>query len=214
MDNIIDAPFLEGYMQSAPVEKIAVLLDRLPRQNIACAPWKEFSSRVEASFTVAHGNDAVFVKFFVKEGVLRSTYIGPNDPVYKDSCVEFFIGFEQEAEYYNFEFNCAGTCLAGFGSGRERRLLPKAAIEEIKHHTLIKNGDSESLIQWELTLIIPVKAFIHHQFTAMRGIKSRVNFFKCGDDLPEPHYLCWSNINSAVPNFHLPEFFGILSFSG
>jgi len=213
MEKVIDALFFEGYCQSSPIEKITLLLDRLPKQNIACAPWKEFASGAMVSFTIAHGNDAVFLKFFVEEGVLRSTYINPNDPVYKDSCVEFFIGFNQEADYYNFEFNCAGTCLAGFGKGRERFLLPQRDIQRIRHYTRIRNNSAENLVHWELTLVIPVTTFIHHDFTTLAGLKSRTNFFKCGDDLPEPHFLSWSNIKSAVPDFHLSEFFGTLSFS-
>lgn len=40
------------------------------------------------------------------------------------------------------------------------------------------------------------------------GQNAGVNFYKCGDDLPKPHYLCWNPIKSETPDFHLPEFFG------
>jgi hypothetical protein len=47
----------------------------------------------------------------------------------------------------------------------------------------------------------------------MKGKKCRANFYKCGDDLPEPHFLAWNMINTEEPDFHRPEFFGTLEFN-
>ncbi|MBQ5807154.1 MAG: hypothetical protein IIW26_01760, partial [Tidjanibacter sp.] len=36
------------------------------------------------------------------------------------------------------------------------------------------------------------------------------NLYKCGDKLRTPHYLSWSPIEAAKPDFHRPEQFGTL----
>ena len=61
-------------------------------------------------------------------------------------------------------------------------------------------------------MAIPLSIFIHHSFSSLSGKEGRVNFYKCGDQLPVPHFVAWNNIQSAEPNFHLPEFFGEIYF--
>ncbi|MFA5695554.1 MAG: carbohydrate-binding family 9-like protein, partial [Proteiniphilum sp.] len=38
----------------------------------------------------------------------------------------------------------------------------------------------------------------------------RANFYKCGDETAEPHYISWSPIDLPAPDFHAPQFFGLL----
>ncbi|MCD0486676.1 hypothetical protein LPB86_00430 [Pedobacter sp. MC2016-14] len=209
---MLQAAFLEDINLCTPIEKISQSLDQEMRHAIACRPWPEFGYKPEVSFAIAHGKNAILLKFFVTEEAIRAVYLNPNDPVYLDSCVEFFIGFNDDADYYNFEFNCAGTCLLGYGSGRERQLLPVAEIRKIKHESRIRNPREEKLIDWELTVVIPTEVMIFHHFSSLNKSQSRVNFFKCGDGLPKPHYLSWNNIESDEPNFHQSQFFGSLYF--
>jgi hypothetical protein len=51
-----------------------------------------------------------------------------------------------------------------------------------------------------------------HNITSLSDKKYRGNFYKCGDNLPRPHFLAWNNIQSEEPNFHLSAFFGDLLF--
>ena len=84
-------------------------------------------------------------------------------------------------------------------------------IRKIRTKTILtqqeKNGFS-----WELTAAIPVYLFEHHHDTRLHHMKVHGNFYKCGDALPEPHFLTWSNIEAPAPNFHLPGLFGKLIF--
>lgn len=117
-------------------------------------------------------------------------------------------------EYYNIEFNLLGTCMAGYGAGREnRKSLSKAIIEEIKTYSQIKNKHiDQAEYHWQLTLIIPISFFFQHTLNALKGITAKANFFKCGDELPEPHFLAWNPIKYDKPEFHLPAFFGEVHF--
>jgi hypothetical protein len=218
---MLEVTYLPSFDQHSSAEALSATLNAVTRQQLLYTPWKEFSERPIVSFAMAHGEGAIFLKYFIEEKTLRSTYLNPNDPVYKDSCVEFFISFEGEELYYNFEWNCAGSCLAGFGKGKDRALLPAADILKIKHYSQIRSSSSGPLagitgtadsIQWEITLIIPADVFIHHRLRTFSNMKGRGNFFKCGDELPQPHYLAWTQIVSPAPEFHLQEYFADIVF--
>lgn len=201
--------------QNSPLPLVSVRLDALPKQRIDVAPWPMEGERPETSFTLAHGNGCLFLKYYVRESTVLAKYRNINDPVYKDSCVEFFISFGEEEPYYNLEANCLGTCLMGYGTGRHnRRLLPRETIAEIKHTANLKVAiNGQKCNTWELTLVIPASVFAAHRLEQFEGLTGKVNFYKCGDDLPVPHYLAWSNIVAPGPDFHRPEHFGQLIFS-
>jgi hypothetical protein len=208
-------PFLKGVSRSSPIAHLSFLLDSYPTNTIGMVPWPRYGYKPDVNFTIAYGSDCIFIKYYVTEKTVRAVYSQPNQPVYKDSCVEFFVAFGDEKEYYNFEFNCAGTCLVGFGENREdRKLLPEPVIRMIRHHAQLKvvNNQGEGNIAWELTLMIPLEAFYYHSLESVDGWQCRANFYKCGDDLPDPHFLTWNHIKSADPDFHLPEFFGKIKF--
>ena len=210
----LSVPYL-GLEDTTAIADISRKLDHVRQEIIDHAPWNAFPYKPQASFAMAYGDSSVYLKFFVEEKHVRAVYSEPNQPVYKDSCVEFFVSFADEPEYYNFEFNCAGTCLLSFGEQRNNRKMTTAdLIKSIAFQSSIKpTTKKDANIGWELTLVIPFDAFQYHQITSMKGIKCRANFYKCGDDLPEPHFLAWNMINTEEPDFHRPEFFGTLEFN-
>jgi|UniRef100_UPI00404A584E hypothetical protein len=197
------------------IGEISRKLDHVGQEIIDNAPWDAFPYKPQASFAIAYGGSSIFLKFFIEEKHVRAVFSEPNQPVYKDSCVEFFVSFGDEPEYYNFEFNCAGTCLLSFGDERANRKMTSAdLIKSIAFQSSIKPATNrDANIGWELTLVIPFDAFQYHEITSMKGKKCRANFYKCGDDLPEPHFLAWNTINTEEPDFHRPEFFGNLEFN-
>ena len=210
----LSVPYLD-IEDTTAIADISRKLDQVRQEIIDHAPWNAFPYKPQASFAMAYGDSSVYLKFFVEEKHVRAVYSEPNQPVYKDSCVEFFVSFGDEPEYYNFEFNCAGTCLLSFGEQRNNRKMTTAdLIKSIAFQSSIKpTTKKDANIGWELTLVIPFAAFQYHKFSSMKGKKCRANFYKCGDDLPEPHFLAWNMINTEEPDFHRPEFFGTLEFN-
>lgn len=200
----------------SPLREVSSLLNGMEKNKIETVPWPSFTYKPKVTFTIAYNYDCIFIKYFVQEHSIKVGYVNTNDPVYKDSCVEFFISFNNEASYYNFEFNCIGTCLVGFGYDRDQRsFLSVDVVDQIRHLAVIKSSSDKAtpLISWELTLIIPSDVFIHHKLSNLKGLTCRTNFFKCGDELPEPHFLAWTDIKADEPNFHLPQFFGAVHFT-
>jgi hypothetical protein len=212
----LDVPFLALVDRDPVIGEVSEKLNSLQKNAVDISPWPAYDYKPSVNFTVAHNNDCLFIKYFVREDAIRAVYRKTNDPVYKDSCVEFFIAFGNEDNYYNLEFNSLGTCRFGYGSGRENRtMIPEAVSRKIKRQAVltIAPGSGEAGVAWELTLQIPVQAFCFHQHTSLLNRQCRVNFYKCGDDLPAPHFLAWAPITSLEPNFHQPRFFGALQFN-
>ena len=208
----LQVPFVQGINSQFPLQEISSILDSEERHFINIAPWKGYSYLPKVSFAVLHCNTAILLKYFVDESYVRAHYRHINDPVYNDSCVEFFIGFDDPASYYNLEFNCLGTALMGYGKSRDRDFLEKNIIKKISSCTSLQPGFKEGALQWELTLVIPVAVFCFNNISALQGSNARVNFYKCGDELPQQHYCVWNPVNSPECNFHLPEYFGTMEF--
>lgn len=191
--------------------EISLYSNGLKQHKINKQPWHNYQYKPIANFTITHTGDAILLKYKVYESVVRSVNTAINSPVWEDSCVEFFILFDDRG-YYNFEFSCIGTTLVGFGKNREERVLLSAAIvSKIKCQSVFVENNEKG-IGWELTIIIPVEVFIHHSIFSLSGKQCKANFYKCGDLLPQPHFLAWNDIQHPEPNFHLTEYFGVLSF--
>lgn len=193
------------------VEKLHAVLDKQKRHRLEFHLWKNGNDdKPEVSFSIGHNNRSVLLKFYVEEKEIRANVVDINGPVWEDSCVEFFVSFD-ETGYYNFEFNCIGTVLAAFRQNRdERTLIPEVVLKRIETYTkLIKKN---AFFNWEMLIVIPVELFNHHSMRSLSGISCTANFYKCGDGLSHPFYLSWSDIKADKPNFHLPQFFGEVKF--
>jgi|SRR5215203_1227741 len=197
------------------LKEVSEKLDGLQRYAIDQVPWPLYPYLPDAKFSIAYTNDAILLKYFVEENSIRICCHTTNGAVHEDSCVEFFIMFDGEAEYYNLEFNCIGICSAAFGKSRdERELLSAQSISRIKRLSQIKGcvEEDKQQVSWQLTLVIPMDTFIHHGISDLKNKNCKVNFYKCGDALPNPHFLSWKQIVADSPDFHLPQFFGEMQF--
>ena len=213
--NTITIPFLEAITPHTTTEELLAAMAPLAATELKEVPWADdFPYRPSVHFRIAHTEVGILLLYEVQEKHVKAVYRNTNDPVYKDSCVEFFLSFDGE-RYYNLEFNCAGVGLIGYGPARkaERQRLPKETIEQVRTYSAIsaaasENGDTG----WRLLLHIPLAVFGAHAVSTLAGKRCTGNFYKCGDDLDEPHYVAWNPIHSPTPNFHLPECFGELVF--
>jgi len=195
------------------METLSLEMDRQTKHGITHKPWAHDTATPEVRFSIAHNEEAIFLRYEVKEKQTRATYFNINDAVYEDSCVEFFIAFHGESSYYNLEFNCLGTPRIAYGPDRHnRKFIDPELISNVKSQLKLTKGVAEQ-VNWTLLLKIPLTVFGFHPGLSLTGTAARLNFYKCGDALPDPHYLSYSNIISATPDFHLPQFFQAAKFS-
>ena len=208
-------PIIHSVCRDRPADTTAAFMDTLPKHSLDYQPWPEYTTNCSADFSIAHTGRDILLKYFVQEDVIKVTKLFINDQVCKDSCVEFFIAFTPEQKYYNIEMNCAGICRMGYGEGRSKRtMLSENKINKIQKTILIKSSSADvaTNFEWQITLRIPIEIFEFSNLISLSGKHAVANFFKCGDDLPEPHFLTWNDIQADTPDFHLPKFFGELQF--
>ena len=170
---------------------------------------------VKASFNISHDEHNIYLKYFVQESNIKAVNKNFNDPVYEDSCVEFFVSFDK-VNYYNLEFNCIGTMLGAYGRSRNsRQWLDTNLLKKIKVTPSLgtnKINIVASKTKWTLDVVIPISIFTFSDLTSLINKTAFCNFYKCGDKQVVPHFLSWNPILTGEPDFHRPEYFGELSF--
>lgn len=161
----------------------------------------------------------LYVRFDVTEKRVRVRFTGFQDPVYKDSCVEFFVDMFPDLKlgYVNFEANAAGAFLAAFGPDRDtRRPFKKEDLRGFRCSASLKGPMDGDIAggRWALAYRIPMDFFRRVYGRDVRpGRRAAGNFYKCGDETEFPHYGAWSPVGTPAPDFHRPEFFGTLTFA-
>lgn len=193
--------------------QIPALLDqyKVTFQTIGSVNWNTFPYRPMVQFRMAYTDQGLLLHYVVREEKTRAKYAKDGDPVWTDSCVEFFV-IPGEGHYYNFECNCIGTLLLNGGKERKNRTdSPQTIKDKVKRWTSLPHQTFETPREedeWQVALLIPYEAFFLENIVTLEGKTIRANFYKCGDELPTPHYVSWNPIESPKPNFHLPNFFG------
>jgi len=171
---------------------------------------------VKVSFDILHDGSSIYLKYFVREGHVRAVNFEYNSAVWEDSCVEFFVSFDGDSGYYNFEFNAIGAVLGAYGSNRNNRtFISPAILEKIERHPSLGDetfGELKERTSWNIDIRIPVEALCFSSITELSGMQGHSNFYKCGDKLVKPHFLSWKPVMTEKPDFHLSQFFGNLDF--
>ena len=145
------------------------------------------------------------LKMTAVESNPKALYTKFDEPVYKDSCLEFFVSFNNaNNKYMNFEMNSNGAFLAAVRTERANKTsikmlapLPKVKAEKNENGWSVEVFFSNDFIG---------KTF--GKFSFGRGETFKGNFYKCGDETEIPHFGMWAPIDSEKPDFHRPEFFG------
>lgn len=191
-----------------------VLMQKGSVGNIDVVNWKEFSHLPQTTFFVGYSSTSICIHYKVRGDGLRALFANDHEPVWQDSCVEFFCKRIDQEGYYNFEFNCIGTCLSAVHKTREDRT--SRPLEEmttiLRHSSLEKKTfeEKQGMAEWSLTVGIPF------ELIGLDGKnlpeKILANFYKCGDGTQNVHYVSWAPIVVEQPDFHRPDFFGEIYF--
>lgn len=178
--------------------------------------WSDYPYMPSVRLRLGYSKSWLWLLYEVKRDFFRAKALVDQQAVWEDSCVEFFCTTDvdendpgrlsAECIYRNFEFNSLGICLSAIGSKENRELVPADEMKQILRFPGIITGNMPSEgteFDWELGVAIPLDLL-----GLMPGSSFRANFYKCGDLTRKPHFLSWSVIGSATPDFHLPQFFG------
>ncbi len=179
----------------------------------------KFHPAVQAK--MMYDDENLYVIFQVKDRHVRCITKDINGPVWEDSCVEFFFSPDTSfpEKYFNLEINCGGTALMHYNviAGKDITELETNDIEKIEiAHSLPQIIDPEITepVTWTIEYRIPLALLekYSHVTYPKSGINWKANFYKIAENSSNPHYLTWSVVNNEIPDFHLPQFFGLLKF--
>ena len=100
-----------------------------------------FPYKPVCNFNIACSTQSLFMHFNVNEKNIRALNSTDQEPVWEDSCMEFFYKLPEEEHYYNFEFNLIGTCLATKRKGRDLDIqpFPEQKMKSIKRYASLGN---------------------------------------------------------------------------
>lgn len=205
-------PYLPQLAELDEERIIGLMEEKATRQSIDNINWPQFHYKPIAAYSIAHDGDRLYIHFFVRGNCLKAIYTEDQSPVWTDSCVEFFVQPPGSELYYNFEFNCIGTCYAAKRTSREDfALLNTDELSQVKRYAALGRKpfqEMEGLFVWDVLVSIPFSLIGLDAKNLPNSI--RANFYKCADGTILPHYLSWNPIETPKPDFHRPEFFGEL----
>lgn len=180
--------------------------------------------RPQTEARVVYNDHQLMIRFDVIDRYVRAVAQNYQDPVCKDSCVEFFVQPNAGGLYFNFEVSAGGCLLLycipvspeGVALMDERQEVPAELVKEINiQHSLPSCIDPErdEACEWSIEYNIPLSLFEHYEPIArpLTGQTWRANFYKCADDTSHPHWAMWSPIPDGR-SFHRPDCFGELVF--
>lgn len=209
----LQIPHLDISQCETVSEKVALTLKNGAKANIDQVNWKEdFPKFLPVSVCVAHNGEKLYLYYQVTGEEVRAENTQDFGSVWEDSCVEFFMQREGESIYRNFECNVIGALLASKRKTRDDAEKLTEFMDSISRFSTIthryENGKQVS--DWTLFLEIPKQAMGFAENETLSGEKIRANFYKCGDKTPETHFISWNPIHLPKPDFHVPQFFGLL----
>lgn len=193
------------------------IFDELPCHAIDSCNWpKEFPYTPKASFKLFHDGKTLYIKFEVTENDIQAMVTEDQGRTWTDPCVEFFVSPASNLDYYNFECTCTGKLLlAWHPAGEPKEAAGKEVLDSIRRTPSLgpepfplRNGEHS----WSVIEEIPATALFRSGVDSFDGKEMTANFYKCGDDLPTPHFISWNPIEWQEPSFHRPEQFGKLIF--
>ena len=178
----------------------------IPVGRVKCPCWGT-TYTPETTFQCAYApGKALYIRMECRESEPLARCREQDGRVWFDSCMEAFLGPAREGSYMNLECNSIGTLLCSAGSEwYVRQNLAESGLPRPAARCRVEKD------WWELRLEVAAET--------LRGLWGMelapggtlyANFYKCGDETEQPHFLSWSPVDLPEPNFHAPEFFGVL----
>lgn len=199
------------------IDEIEKIFSTLQTVKIDCCNWQAdypYTPKVEAK--LFHSGDNLYIKFLVTEKDIKAEVSEDQGKTWTDPCVEFFVSPQGSMDYYNFECTCTGKLLlAWHPADKAKEPAPMSVIESVKRYPSLGTECfplREGEHTWSVIEVIPASALFRSNVDSWSGKRMTANLYKCGDLLPNPHFISWAPIEWPEPSFHRPEFFGELIF--
>jgi len=203
----------------------SIVWQQAPALPIAAFRPESTGHRPQTEAKLLYSPAALHGFFRVRDRYVRCVHTQFQQPVYQDSCVEFFVQPKPDGGYFNFEFNCGGTMLASYivdptrvehGFKNFTRMTGEQGSRVGIYHSLpepVVEPEITADITWFIEFSLPFTLLEQYAgpLGEIQGQVWRANFYKCGDATSHPHWAAWSPVDEL--NFHLPRCFGKILFA-
>lgn len=180
-------------------------------------PWYKEGKMEQTEVRLLWDDEYLYVLFKCEDEHISAHHYQRNSPVSRDDCVEVFIAPNPENPlwYANTEINCLGTWLVGFHKGKTNEYVLRDRILVGRSHKGTINKEDDKDEYWILEIGIPFESLKDFEvyLPPEPGNVWGINFNRCGGDV-NPQYSQWTASKTDKPNFHRPQDFGRLIFSG
>lgn len=170
--------------------------------------FTEYTPEVYAK--VVYDETGFTVEFVTKESNPLREKTEHFQEVSQDSCVEFFVNFDPENsdEYINFEVNANGVMRADIRTDRYN--YTNLTFEDIQSlHIEAKIEDDYWTVNYKVNTSLIKKYYPNFDINECKYIKG--NMYKCGSKTKVRHYMTLFELKCEKPDFHRPEYFGIIN---
>lgn len=179
--------------------------DALPFTELKNYCWESDEIyRPRTYFKLAATDYGLTARLLCFENEPKAVYTNRDEPIYKDSCLEFFVApVADRAEYINIECNANGAYLCEFGKGKHDRRFIKEICDLTPRVKPFRDCVGEMC--WGVTVTVPKKLISALYDIAESEItlhEIRANFYKCGDECDTPHYIAFAPVTTLPPGFH------------
>ena len=172
----------------------------------------------ETEVKMLYDDNGIAGVFSVKDRYVIGKATGDQQPVCRDSCVEFFVHPAGDKRYFNLEMSCTGNILLYHVENCRAEIfdvLPQEDLDTIVRKSSLPSQvvpEITDSVNWTMSFYIPVELFVKHSGIdpVLCGQKWTANFTKCADDCSHPHWLSWQQLSKL--DFHLPAEFGEIIF--
>ena len=207
-------PYIENLDLTDFVKLEQIMEQQAAKTFVSVANWPvDFPYIPSTAVMVARNKTHLVIIYHVRGLDIRASVMRDNEMVCRDSCCEFFVSHPSDGTYYNFEINCIGTMkVAKRRSREEYKLFSDYELSRIIRHTSLERQETvmNGMHSWRVAMCIPYELIGFSSDTVPCQLSA--NFYKCADKSDHPHFVSWNPIDTAAPDFHRPEFFGILEF--
>jgi len=168
-----------------------------------------------------YDKDNIYGIFKVEDKYVKCVVQEINGSVSSDSCVEFFFAPDTNSplEYFNLEINCSGVPLFHYVTvpRKEFKVLKPEEIKQIEiAHTMPDKVDPEitAPVTWFIEFKVPLALLKEYReiTNPAPGVTWKANFYKIAGQTSNPHYFTWNQVINSYPDFHLPKYFGKITF--
>ncbi len=184
-------------------------------------PWYESGAKEQTDARMLWDDEFLYVSFTCEDAHIWADHYDFNTATCLDDCAELFWDpnpADSSLTFNQFEINCIGNALSlyyNFGSGST---MPRFTIMAPHTAQVIKgtvNNDSDVDEGWTLELAIRFADYpeLSPKPFPIAGDTWKAGLHRCGGKI-DAQYSQWSPSRTERPNYHRPQDFGTLIFSG